>query len=311
MTAPETPPAIPRAPGPSRPADTWRARPPWRLAAAAAVVALLAGCGAADTAAGGGDPAAVSEIEVVAGGEGAAAYAFDLPKRVPPGPTRISLKNNGDEPHHAQLFKLKRGATADELAGAFASGDPGAPLEHGTLEGGTALVGPGGTSSADAIVDLTEGRYVVICVVEGADGVPHLAHGMLREFQVGGEPADPARPATPDAGVQLVDYGFALPDTIPAGGLLEVTNAAATEPHELIVARLHDGAGVKEVRDAIAAGTRAPATFAGGVQAILPRASQRLRLDLEPGAYVLLCAVPSPDGTPHYAKGMIQEVTVT
>jgi hypothetical protein len=216
--------------------------------AGVAAVALLAGCGSDGTAAGGGgEPAAVSQIEVVAGGEGEAAYAFNLPGRVPPGPTRISLVNNGDEPHHAQLFKLKRGASADDLAGAFAGGDPAAALRHGTPEGGTGLVGPGGTSRADAIVDLTEGRHVVICLVEGPDGVPHL----------------------------------------------------------------HEGAGVRQVRDALAARTPPPATFAGGVQVIPPRAAQRLRLDLEPGAYVLFCAVPSPDRTPHYAKGMIKQVTVT
>jgi hypothetical protein len=96
------------------------------LAAVAVVVALLSGC-AADSAAvnPAGDTAVVSRIEVIAGGEGAAAYAFKLPERVPPGPTRISLTNNGDEPHHAQLFKLHRNATVDELIAALASGDPG------------------------------------------------------------------------------------------------------------------------------------------------------------------------------------------
>jgi hypothetical protein len=147
------------------------------LAAAVMVVALLSGCSSAGTAEVGpdGDTAAVSRIEVIAGGEGAAAYAFNLPERVPPGPTRILLQNNGDEPHHAQLFKLHRDATADELAAAFATGDPAAPLEHGSLEGGTALVSPGQASSADAIVELTQGRYVVLCVVEGSDGVSTTA----------------------------------------------------------------------------------------------------------------------------------------
>jgi hypothetical protein len=295
----------------SRLFDSGRARSSTGVLAAVAVVAaLLSGC-AADTAAQPAGPASASRIEVIAGGEGAAAYAFELPERVPPGPTRISLTNNGDEPHHAQLFRLHQDATVDQLAAALATGDPAAPLEHGSLEGGTALVGPGQTSRADAIVELTEGRYVVICVVDGPDGVPHVAHGMLRQFQVSGGAAAPAGPAAPEVEVQLLDYGFRLPDTISAGALLEVTNVAAMEPHEMIVARLHDGAKAKEVGDAIAAGTRPPATFVGGVQAILPRASQRLQLDLEPGAYAVLCGIPSPDRTPHFAKGMIQEVTIT
>jgi hypothetical protein len=233
------------------------------LAAVVVVVALLSGCAADTAAVNPAGPASASTVEVIAGGEGAAAYAFELPERVPPGPTRISLRNDGDEPHHAQLFKLHRDATVDELAAALATGDPAAPLEHGSLEGGTALVSPGQTSKADAIVELTEGRYVVICVVEGPDGVPHLAHGMLRQFEVSGEAADPVKPATADGEVQLLDYGFRLPDTIAGSALLEVTNVAAMEPHEMLVARLHDGAKAKEVGDAIGAGTRPPATFVG------------------------------------------------
>lgn len=296
----------------SRLFDSGRTRPSTGvMAAVAMVVALLSGCAADSAAVNPAGAASASRIEVIAGGEGAAAYAFKLPERVPPGPTRISLTNDGDEPHHAQLFKLHRDATVDDLAAALATGDPAAPLEHSSLEGGTALVSPGQTSRADAIVELTEGRYVVICVVEGPDGVPHLAHGMLRQFEVSGQAADPAKPATADAEVQLLDYGFRLPDTIAANTLLEVTNVAAMEPHEMIVARLHDGAEAEQVGDTIAAGTRPPATFVGGVQAILPRASQRLQLDLEPGAYAVLCGIPSPDRTPHFAKGMIQEVTIT
>jgi hypothetical protein len=313
MARPEKPPAITRGPGWSGPAARRRASRCWRIVAViAGVLALASGCAAAETelASAAADPA-VSEIKVVAGGKGAARYAFHLPGRVPPGPTRISLTNRGDEPHHAQLFKLKGDATVGDLAGAFAGGDPAAPLQHATLEGGTALVGPGQTSSADAVVDLTQGRHVVICLVEGPDGVPHLAHGMLHPFQVDGEPVRPARPAAAEAQVGLVDYGFQLGETVPAGGLLEVTNVAAAEPHELVVGRLHGGASLKEVRDALAAGANPPATFVGGGQAIAPGTSQRLRLDLKPGRYVLLCAVPSPDRTPHYAKGMIDEVTVT
>jgi hypothetical protein len=160
-------------------------------------------------------------------------------------------------------------------------------------------------------VKLTEGRYVVICLVEGPDGVPHLAHGMLRQFEVSGGAAAPAGPTATEAQVKLLDYGFRLGGTISADALLEVTNVATTEPHEMIVARLHEAVEAKEVGDAIAAGTSPPATFVGGVQAILPGTSQRLQLDLEPGAYALLCGIPSPDRTPHFAKGMIQQVTLT
>ncbi|MPY95956.1 MAG: DUF4440 domain-containing protein [Acidimicrobiia bacterium] len=53
------------------------------------------------------------------------------------------------------------------------------------------------------------------------------------------------------------------------------------------------------------------ATPVGGMQALLPGASQLLQLALEPGRYAVICAVPSPDGTPHHDRGMVQEVTDT
>jgi hypothetical protein len=93
--------------------------------------------------------------------------------------------------------------------------------------------------------------------------------------------------------------------------MLQLSNTSSAEPHEMIVARLDEGADVEDVRAALDAGARPPATSVGGMQALLPGATQRLQLDLDPGRYVLVCEVPSPDGTPHRAKGMLHEVTVT
>jgi len=62
---------------------------------------------------------------------------------------------------------------------------------------------------------------------------------------------------------------------------------------------------------ALHAGRPLPAEAVGGMQAIPPGATQRLQLDLEPGRYVVVCAVPAADGTPHYDHGMVEEVVVT
>ena len=51
----------------------------------------------------------------------------------------------------------------------------------------------------------------------------------------------------------------------------------------MIVARLDDAATTDEVLAAPADGTQPPVTALGGMQAILPGATQSLRLDLEPG----------------------------
>jgi hypothetical protein len=260
------------------------------------------------------EAAAIAELHVVAGGTGHGTdgheYQFDLPDEVAPGPTRVSLANEGAEAHHAQLFRLGDGQTVEDLTAALADGGPPAALEVGEYVGGTALVAPGETSDAEAVVELEPGNYVFLCLVEAPDGQPHVAHGMLHPFTVDGSAESPPAPDA-DVSVQLVDYGFELPDTIDGDALLEITNAAAAEPHEMEVARLDDGATIDDVASALQDGTDVPATPVGGLQGILPGASQLLQLDLEPGRYVVVCEVPSPDGTPHHVKGMIQEVAVT
>jgi hypothetical protein len=273
------------------------------------------GCRGGDDGGAAAAAADVPELSVVAketgGGSGAHEYTFELPDRVEAGAARISLTNEGAEEHHAQLFKLNEGATVDDLVDALVTGDPTAPLAVGTFDGGTGVVAADAASQAEAIVDLTPGTYAFLCFLEDRAGQPHLAHGMLQPFEVtDGEQHVPVPQA--DVEVDLVDYGFSLPESIPGDAVLEITNQAEVEPHEMMVARLDDGATREDVLDALAAGQAPPATAVGGMQALLPGASQSLRLDLEPGDYVVACHIPSlHDQEPHYDKGMIQQVTVT
>ena len=288
--------------------------------AAALAVALGAGCGdddsggAADlgTTGGGSDvpELVVTARETTAGGEsGADTYAFDLPDRLESGAVRLSLANEGDEEHHAQLFRFHDGATVDDLTAALATGDPAAALAVGTYAGGTSLVAPGAESEADAVVELEPGAYALLCFVEGPSGAPHVAHGMLHPFQVD-EAAEPVPAPEPDVAVDLVDFAYTLPSTVPAGAVLAVTNSG-TEMHEMVVARLDDGASAADVAEALHHGDDPPATPVGGVQAIPPGTTQHVQLELDRGRYVVMCHVPSPDGTPHVAKGMIDEVQAT
>jgi hypothetical protein len=89
-----------------------------------------------------------------------------------------------------------------------------------------------------------------------------------------------------------------------------MTNAG-TEPHEMTILHVDDGATADDVVAAIEGHTPPPGTAVGGMQALPPGTTQQLQLDLEPGEYVVICHVPSPDGTPHHARGMIRRVSVT
>jgi hypothetical protein len=208
------------------------------------------------------------------------------------------------------VFRLDDGATVEDLQAALAMGDPAAVTEVGSFVGGTGLVSPGEESRADAVLGLEPGRYVLLCFVPDGAGVPHVAHGMLRPFEVTAADAPPPAPAA-DAVVELDDYSFSAPDRIEGDATLAVANRSTGEAHEMVVARLDGGTTVDDVLAALRAHRPLPARGLGGMQAIVPGTTEHLRLDLGPGRYVLLCAVPSADGTPHYDAGMIQEVTVT
>lgn len=237
-------------------------------------------------------------------------YTYDAPDQVTAGPRRLSLHNSGAEPHHAQLFRLADDATTDELLTVLESGDPAELTALGTFAGGTGVVDPASTSRADAVVDLSAGRYALVCFLPTADGVPHYSEGMVRELRVTAATAS-AEPAPPaDAEVALVDYGFEVPQRVAGDAVLEVHNRSRREPHEMVISRLDDGTTAGDVLDAFEAGRPPPSTAVGGMQALPPGVGQRLQLDLEPGRYLLLCRVPSPDGTEHAHKGMVTEITV-
>lgn len=270
------------------------------LAAAALFAVTLTGCGDE------GDGAAV--LRVVAG-DTESEYRFDVPPTVVAGVHRLELVNNGDEPHHAQIIRLDEGAAIDDLGAALASGDPAAVREVGTLLGGTGLVAGGRESGADAVIELDPGAYALICLVPDASGAPHVAHGMMQPFEVLASHA-PSDPPSADVEVQLVDFSFEMPDTIDGDATLAVTNASQAEAHEMVILDVDDGVTVDDVVNAFHAGEPLPGVGVGGMQAIPPGTTQHLQLDLEPGRYLVLCAVPSPDGGAHLDAGMIEEVTV-
>lgn len=112
--------------------------------------------------------------------------------------------------------------------------------------------------------------------------------------------------------VQATDYAFAMPDTLPAGlTTFQMNTVAGPELHHLTLIRLGEGHTMAEVQ-ALGQSPTPPdwVTLVGGPNAPVPGGQVSVTLDLAPGTYVALCAIPSPDGVPHMAKGMMKEFTV-
>ncbi|MGK2947253.1 MAG: hypothetical protein ACSLFP_01650 [Acidimicrobiales bacterium] len=136
-----------------------------------------------------------------------------------------------------------------------------------------------------------------------------------------------------------IDYGFeGLPETLPAGGRLTLTNESTVELHELIAVIMPAGEERSPEELVALPEGELDALFTGPPAAVLlaPPGDGAQQIDAlgdgtlaEPGRYLVLCAIPlgaDPDaylnappsegppdvegGPPHFMEGMVGEVTV-
>jgi hypothetical protein len=125
-----------------------------------------------------------------------------------------------------------------------------------------------------------------------------------------------AREAAPPPGPNVVtivatDFAFAMPETLPPGlTTFRLANTGA-EPHHSVLFKLAEGKTVADFQ-AVAMSEKTPEwlTLPGSPAAVMPNDTSNATTMLEPGQYVLVCYVPSPDGTPHIAKGMVRPFVV-
>jgi hypothetical protein len=124
----------------------------------------------------------------------------------------------------------------------------------------------------------------------------------------------PATPATANVvTITATDFAFAAPDTIPAGLTTFLLINHGQEPHQAILARLDSGKTMADMQALLQSpGVRPPAwlAFPGGPNTAIPGDSANATEVLVPGHYVLLCFIQSPDGKPHFAKGMMHAMEV-
>lgn len=154
-----------------------------------------------------------------------------------------------------------------------------------------------------------------------------------------GDDTDSAEAAEPTTiSISMRDFGYDdLPESVPAGTQITVTNASSTELHEFVVFRLadDDDRTAEEIVE-----TDIEAVLTGGPPtAVLiapPNSDEQIPVVgdgtlTDPGRYIVLCAIPTgadpdeylaaaatsdgpPDvdgGPPHFVHGMFAELTVT
>jgi uncharacterized cupredoxin-like copper-binding protein len=115
--------------------------------------------------------------------------------------------------------------------------------------------------------------------------------------------------------VTASDYRFEAPTTIPAGTISFRLYNVGKEIHHLWIVQLAKGktsADFMAVSKLWGSALRMPpwAIDVGGPNSAAPGQTAEGTMTLEPGQYVLVCWIPSPDGMLHVMKGMVKPLTV-
>lgn len=116
----------------------------------------------------------------------ASEYSFDI-RGVKAGEQLVEFKNDGpDQLHHFVAFPIQPGKTVADVESALASNSqnqsepPPLDFAHGVA---VAVVDPG--HSEVAKLTFAPGRYAFVCFLsDHAGGPPHLAKGMIKEYNV-------------------------------------------------------------------------------------------------------------------------------
>lgn len=288
------------------------------IAAIAVAVVVAASCshdqgksdGAGSAAAAGSEsasataPASPNVVTVIA-----KEYSFEAPAQIPAGLTTIRLVDEGKELHHVQLVKLEDGKTFEDFAQAVKH--PGPPPTWAVEDGGPNPPRPGG-GIAEVTQVLEPGNYVLACFVPSADGMPHIAKGMMRPITVTPASAASATEPVADIVMTLNDYGFELSKPLTPGKHVIRIENAGQQAHELVLARMAPGKKAADLARWVEkmAGPP-PAEPLGGIAGIHPGGHGYITVDLTPGNYGFLCFIlDAKDGKPHVAHGMMEDVKV-
>ncbi len=118
----------------------------------------------------------------------------------------------------------------------------------------------------------------------------------------------------PDLTIVGVDYAFEMPASVEGGWTHVILDNQGMMDHHAMFLRVNDGSTVEDVQDLLAQPNLfAVFDIATSVRGpnVGPGQRASVVMNLEPGQYVLICAIPGPDGVPHYAMGMQSVLEVT
>lgn len=228
-----------------------------------------------------------------------------LPARITAGLTTFSVENTGTGPHEVRFVRVNDKHTSADVSAWLKTG--GAVPPWLVTAGGAGALAPG--AKEEYTFNIAPGSYVVLCGHRAEDGATHAEKGGVTPLQVDAGTST-VRPAEADRTVTLRDHGFQLTAPVEAGRSTWHVHNTGSEPHQMLIVKLQDSGEYPE-RAWFNHGARGPrpGQAAGGVLELPPGEEAWLRVELQPGHYLLLCAEQEEDGQ-HFDLGMIYRFTI-
>ncbi|MGH2747084.1 MAG: hypothetical protein ACRDKB_04060 [Actinomycetota bacterium] len=112
--------------------------------------------------------------------------------------------------------------------------------------------------------------------------------------------------------VGLTEYAFGMPDDVTGGVVTFEFANKGSEPHEMGLVGIEGDRGLEDVMKAIEKGGFPPwAEDLSGIPAISSGIETSMTRELDEGTYAFMCFLPTPEGEPHVAQGMVSVFGVT
>lgn len=231
------------------------------------------------------------------------ANGLAAPETLPKGLVTVNFENTSDAPFIGVLLRLNDGVSLEQLFAAVAE-DPLGMLPLVSLRGGPGIM-PRQTGSIT--YNLDAGQYVL---ANFAGEPPQIAPIIVENTD-----AASADAPTADLNVVMVDFGYGLPLTIPAGESVWRIENAGEQWHELALAPLEPGTTIEDVQGLLAQGEESSLQQLPLLMPMDAGEAVYVTMNLQPGSYAIICNLPNlmnPDAMrSHHELGMIQLITVT
>jgi hypothetical protein len=175
---------------------------------------------------------------------------------------------------------------------------------------------PLGVASAVALVVLAVAAVGLAgCAEDTAAGGHDHAGMQMADMEMAGSASHGSRPPSHHVEVTLDDFSFrtASAGVKPGVTTVAVTNVGA-EAHQLQIGRPSHGLTAENFATRLERDGEAEVLgqvqWVGGPNAVPAGGEEEAVVELAPGDYLMVCFMPSPDGTAHLMKGMVSTLHV-